>query len=131
MQNPPKNTSILRLYLGAVAIGYATDQSMNFSKNLPEYTNKDSGGFKQVMSGTKSGTISHSGFYIDSLSALHDWYDGTDVATIKLSDEETGEEYFQGEAHCNEFSLSTSGANEPATYSISAEFTGAFTRGTN
>jgi len=123
-----RNTTLLRFFIGLVAIGHATDQQLNFTKVLNEVTSKDSGDYKELMSGTKSGTGSSSGFYAEDLVTLYDWFNDDETATMTLTDEIVGHETFVGEAYCNEFSINASGDNQRPTYSVSFEFTGSFGR---
>lgn len=127
----PKNSTLLRFYLDDVAIGFATDQSLSFAKDLPEFTNKDSAGYKESMSGTKSSSGSSSLFYVDNLTSIYAAYNGDEPVTMKLSNELSGEEYFEGEAHISEMTINPSGQNQPTTATLSFEFTGAFSRATH
>lgn len=128
---PPRNSTVFSLYMDGVQIGYCTDQSIQSSKDLPEYTNKNSNGFKESMSGTFSASGSTSLFYIENLTALWAAHTGTSPIEMALTDEVTGNDYFTGDAHINEVSINSSGQNQPVTASISFEYTGQYQMLTN
>ena len=65
-----ENGSTFFLFRGDTPLGHSVDITTSFSLDLPESTTKSSGGFKEVISGVKSGKIQVSGFiaYDDTLN---------------------------------------------------------------
>lgn len=128
----PQNSTVLRLYIDGTAVGYATDTDFTLNKDLPEYTNKDSGAWVEKMSGVKSASGSVNMFYVEgSLDALYAWIDGTAVAVVKISSEVSTEEYFSCDAHGSSLAISSPSHNQPCTASFNWESTGAITKGDN
>ncbi len=109
-------------------LGHSTNATISLDVDLPESTNKDSQGFREVIAGVKSGTISVEGLvdYTDTVSFA-------DFSTLLLTREKT-EFYLQqasgGIVYNGEgFVLSAEqvGAMETAcTYSLELELTGLY-----
>lgn len=128
----PQNTTSLRFYQAGTVIASAIDAEITFNKEAVDITTKDSGTNAEFMSGLKSGTGSTGGLYVEgNLDALYAAYDGTDVVVMKLSTEETGEEYFSGDAIITSLQINSSGNQQAATWTAQFQFTGTFTKGDN
>ncbi len=65
------NGTDLRVYVGGLAIGYATSCTLDFSVETKETIHKDSPGtgWTEVTTGSKSGTCTFEGFYNEDSSA--------------------------------------------------------------
>ncbi len=80
------NGSSLTLWVGGVAIAHTTSASMSLDANAIDVSSKDSGGFQNVISGQKSGTIdfealvdfASTNYGIEDLFDL--WYNGTEIS---------------------------------------------------
>jgi len=78
---PVINASSFLLLKDTTVIGHSKSTSFNINVDLPESTNKDSGGWKEVIPGVKSGTVSCECLtdYNDTLS----FEDLTDMMILK------------------------------------------------
>jgi predicted secreted protein len=78
---PVINASSFLLVKDTTVIGHSTNTSFNVNVDLPESTTKDSGGWREVITGVKSGTISCECLtdYTDTLS----FEDLTDMMILK------------------------------------------------
>lgn len=128
------NTTALRVYVGGTAVAHATDASISFSMSPRDVTTKDSRGYRELLEGLRQFSISTSALYaIDAAYGVDDLYtllDERTQATVRFSTEETGDEYFEGEAYCTSIELTSSGAEDNASYSASFEGTGEPTKST-
>ena len=124
------NGKLLRLYDGSNVIGKATESSISFSGETRDTSNKDSGGWREVLPGLKSATISCSSLL--AFDATHGYEEllvkfiaGTAI-TAKFSTEVTGDYYLSGDFYIT--SLEVNAPNEEnSTMSITLESTGAIT----
>lgn len=122
--------NIMSLYLGApgTAVAHSTSDSMELNGETIDVTSKDSAGWKELISGLKSGSFSGEAFFDeDAAYGFSDLFAlfnaGTPIA-LRFSDELSGNKYYSG--NCLITSLSREAGNEEAmTFSYSLELTGA------
>lgn len=129
------NGTELGVYISDVLIAAATDCSLSLNVETIDITTKDSQGFRELLGGVRSGSISVSGLidYVDSASNkdMADlwtvWENRTAVTvTFSKDNEDTGDLSFSASAILT--SLEQSGGTEDtATYSATFELTGAIT----
>lgn len=128
------NGTELGVYIDATLIAAATDCTLSLNMETIDITTKDSAGYRELLGGMKSGSISCSGL-IDYLDAANKdmtdlwtaWENRTSL-TLKFSkaNESTGELSFSASGFIT--SLEQSGGTEDtATYSVTFELTGAIT----
>lgn len=128
------NGTNLGVYLGGNLIAAATDCSLSLSVETIDITTKDSAGFRELLAGTRSGSVSCSGL-IDYQSSDQDvvdlfaaWNNRT-ALTLKFSNEIVGDASYEATAFIT--SLEQSGGTEDtATYSASFELSGTVTEAT-
>lgn len=80
------NGSSLTLWVGGVAIAHSTSATLNLDADPIDVSSKDAGGFQNVISGQKSGSIdfealvdfSSTGYGMEDLFDL--WYNGTEIS---------------------------------------------------
>lgn len=131
------NGTLMRLFKGSTAIGYATSCQMNITAAMREILTKDSpaGGFREVLKGQLSGTLSTEALYagpgdtstnvaFDDLFV--DLLAGT-VLTIKFTTDVVGDNIFTMSAICTSLDLNA-GVEENTSYSASFEITGAIVK---
>lgn len=127
-------TNVLRVYSGSDAITHATDGSLSFSVDEVDVTTKDSSGWKEILTGIRSGSISTSAMVaLDATYGFEELYDAiaADTSlTIKYSTEVTGDMYHSVSAYCTSLEVNSSGPKGVATYSATFTITGTPTKGT-
>lgn len=115
---------------GAVAVGCATDASLEVNAEEIEVSCMAASAWKETVPGMKSWSVSFNSIYLkgtgvvlsaDQLSQM--LFDAT-LLTVKLSTEISGEKYYEGTVFVTKNSISVS-AKDKATYSVSLTGTGA------
>ena len=128
------NGTELGVYMDSTLIAAATDCSLSLNVETIDITTKDSAGFRELLGGVRSGSISVSGLvdYLDAsnkdVTDLWTAWEARTAVTVKFAkaNEETGELSFSASAIIT--SLEQSGGTEDtATYSATFELTGAIT----
>jgi len=128
------NGTELGVYMDSTLIAAATDCSLSLNVETIDITTKDSAGFRELLGGVRSGSISVSGLvdYLDAsnkdVTDLWTAWEARTAVTVKFSKatEVTGDLSFSAQAIIT--SLEQSGGTEDtATYSATFELTGAIT----
>jgi TP901-1 family phage major tail protein len=129
------NGTELGVYIDSTLIAAATDCSLSLNVETIDITTKDSAGFRELLGGVRSGSISVSGLidYTDAdsnkdVTDLWTAWEARTAVTVKFSKatEVTGDLSFSASAIIT--SLEQSGGTEDtATYSATFELTGAIT----
>jgi len=129
------NGTELGVYIDGTLIAAATDCSLSLNTETIDITTKDSAGYRELLGGLKSGSISVSGLidYLDADSNkdmvdLWTAWEARTILTLKFSkaNEATGELSFTSGGIIT--SLEQSGGTEDtATYSCTFELTGPVT----
>jgi TP901-1 family phage major tail protein len=128
------NGTELGVYISDTLIAAATDCSLSLNMETIDITTKDSAGYRELLGGLKSGSISCSGLidYLDAsnkdITDLWTAWENRDTLTLKFSkaNETAGELSFSASGFIT--SLEQSGGTEDtATYSATFELTGAIT----
>ena len=128
------NGTNLGVYIDGTIIAAATDCSLSLNMETIDITTKDSAGYRELLAGMRSGSISVSGL-IDYQSADKDtvdlytaWENRTSL-TLKFSSEISSDTSFTASGFLT--SLEQSGGTEDtATYSATFEITGQVTDAT-
>ncbi len=115
-------------------IGHATSSSISFALDTPDATSKDSGGYREMIAGTRSLDFSFDGFvaYDDTVDvdALLGYINGRTKITCKFGTAVSGDTVYS----CQGFLTSvdyTADSESPVTYSGSFSSTGSVTVATN
>jgi TP901-1 family phage major tail protein len=124
------NGTLLGVYVGSTLVAHATEGSISLSMDTREVTTKDSAGMRELLEGTKSGSISVSALYAeDAAYGVEDlmtaWANRT-ALTVKFSTEVSGDHYWSANAYLTSLEVSAS-TEDNASYSASFELTGAVT----
>lgn len=127
------NGTDLALYNNTYLIGTSTTCSLSVSADMRDTSNKDSAGWKAVLVGQKSWTVSVEGLVAHSVSYNYAylfglWTNKTAVSVVlKSVSNAAGDYYWSGSGYIT--SLSMNAANEQnITYSLSIQGTGALTQ---
>lgn len=128
------NGTELGVYMDSTLIAAATDCSLSLNVETIDITTKDSAGFRELLGGVRSGSISVSGLvdYLDAsnkdVTDLWTAWEARTAVTVKFAktNEVAGELSFSASAIIT--SLEQSGGTEDtATYSATFELTGTIT----
>ena len=124
------NGTLLGVYAGGTLIAHATEGSMSLSMDTRDATTKSSSGYRDLLEGTRSGSISVSALYANDaaygVGDLMSSFTGRSTLVVKFSTEVSGDDYWS--ATCYMTSLEVSAATEDnATYSATFEISGAVT----
>ena len=126
------NGTNLGVYIGGTLIAAAQDVSMSLSMETIDITTKDSAGYRELLAGLRSGSMSCNGLidYVDAsnkdVTDLYGAWEGRTELTLKFSSEITGDTSFEASGFLT--SLEQSGGTEDtATYSATFELTGQVT----
>lgn len=128
------NGTNLGVYIDGTIIAAATDCSLSLNMETIDITTKDSAGYRELLAGMRSGSISVSGLIDyqatdkDTVDLYTAWENRTSL-TLKFSSEITSDTSFTASGFLT--SLEQSGGTEDtATYSATFELTGQVTDAT-
>tara|TARA_B110000483_G_scaffold57008_1_gene71305 strand:+ start:1377 stop:1778 length:402 start_codon:yes stop_codon:yes gene_type:complete len=128
------NGTNLILSIEGATLGHTTSCNLSLSSDLPEATTKDSAGFSEVITGTKSGEISFDGLvdYTDSSNSveLADFLLAGTALTCVFGTAASGERIYTAEGFLNSIEVSAE-MESPVSYSGSITLTGAITASNN
>jgi len=126
------NGTNLGVYISDTLIAAAQDVSLSLSMETIDITTKDSAGYRELLAGLRSGSMSCNGLidYADAsnkdVTDLYAAWEGRTKLTLKFSSEITGDTSFTVDGFLT--SLEQSGGTEDtATYSATFELTGEVT----
>jgi TP901-1 family phage major tail protein len=126
------NGTVFLLKIGGTALPDQTEGSISINMETRDITTKDSAGYRELLEGTRSGTISVSGLIDDDGSGgaggvLFAELDSRTAQTLLFGlDDATDDYHYTCSAFCT--SLEVSGATEDnVSYSATFEITGAIT----
>ena len=126
------NGTNLGVYIGGTLIAAAQDVSLSLSMETIDITTKDSAGYRELLAGLRSGSMSCNGLidYVDAsnkdVTDLYAAWEARTELTLKFSSEITGDTSFTASGFLT--SLEQSGGTEDtATYSATFELTGQVT----
>lgn len=112
-------------------IGHMTDASFSFSHEPRDITTKDSAGYRQLLEGLRSWSMSSSNlFAFDATYGALDLRDdiiARTAVTLRWMTNVSGDEYVQGSAYITSLEENSPGAEDNATFSVTFEGTGSLT----
>ena len=127
------NGDLLIIDLDGNAIAHSTDATLTVSRDTPETTTKDSGGWKEYLKdGNRGWEMSASGLVTfdaanNSPADMLDSILNNTAVTVKFTTANTGDEEFTGSAILNSWS-ENSPQNAPASYEVAFTGDGALTK---
>ena len=111
-----------------VLLGHATECSISFSEDARDITTKDSAGWRELLEGLKSFTVSTSHLHAeDDTNNVQDIWSAFNLREkvyLLISTENTGDYRFACEARISSLEMSAA-TEDNVTYSVSFEGTGA------
>ena len=125
------NGTVLGVYNDGTLIAHATESSISMSMDTRDASTKDSGGYRDLLEGARSGSISVSALYEDlttkeGVDDLMTLFNARTAVTVKFSTEEADDHYWSASAYLTSLELSAS-KEDNVTYSASFELTGTIT----
>jgi TP901-1 family phage major tail protein len=118
----------MRFFDGGTALGFATDCTLSFSREMRELAHKDvTGNWNEKSPGAMTGTGSASGLYAESNNAAESLFTKMNAGTaltLTFTTDVTGDQVWTGTAYLSSLELNAPD-NENVTYSVSFEFSGA------
>lgn len=118
----------MRFFDGGTALGFATECSLSFSREMRELAHKDvTGNWIEKAPGAMSGSGSTSGLYAESNNAAESLFTKMNAGTaltLTFTTDVTGDQVWTGTAYITSLELNAPD-NENVTYSVSFEFSGA------
>jgi TP901-1 family phage major tail protein len=124
------NGTLMTVTVGGVAIDMQTECSISLSMETRDITSKDSSGFRELLEGLRSGSVTFSALHaedntynIDDLFAL---WNTRASATVNFTTANTGDKEFSATAYLTSFEQSA-GTEDNVTISGTFELTGAIT----
>ena len=125
------NGTVFLLKIGGTALPDQTEGSISINMETRDITTKDSAGYRELLEGTRSGTISVSGLIDDDGAGgaggvLFADLDSRTSQTLLFGLDDTDDYHYTCSGFCT--SLEVSGATEDnVTYSATFEISGAIT----
>jgi predicted secreted protein len=110
-------------------IGKMTDASFSFSHEPRDITTKDSAGYRELLEGLRSWSMSSSNlFAFDAtygVEELRTAITGRTKLTLRWGTQASGDQYVQGSAYLTSLEENSPGAEDNVTFSVTFEGTGA------
>ena len=113
-------------------LGHATDASLSMSMEARDITSKSSGGYRALLEGLRSWSISSSAFFAFDASGIDiEFLRAAVIArsplTVRFGTGVSGDQYAQGSAYLTSVETNSPSAEDNVSYSITLEGTGAIT----
>lgn len=134
------NGTNLRIYKGGTAIAYATNCTLEMTRETRQALTKDSpgSGWTENYVGQKSGTLTTEGLYSGpgdataniQVSDLFADFDAGTLLILKFDTTESGDEYFQASGYVTNLSIGAP-VEDNSTYNATFTISGGVTRATN
>ena len=129
------NGTVFLLSIGGTALPDQTEGSISISMETRDITTKDSAGYRELLEGVRSGTISVSGLVDDDGAGgaggvLFADLNGRQVQTLVFGFDDATDDYnYSCSAFCTSLEISAA-TEDNVTYSATFEITGAITETT-
>lgn len=116
-------------------IAFSTSCSLEVSMDEIDQTNKDSSGFKSIIGGTRSWSVSCDNLYQneahaskESFTSLWQYVDGRDVISVELAvhNATTNNVYYEGSGYITSLSVN-GGTEDQSSFSVTITGSGALT----
>ena len=123
------NGTLLGVYAGATPtlIAHATESSISLSMDTRDASTKDSAGYRDLLEGSRSGSISVSSLYAEDaaygVDDLMTHFTARTAVAVKFSTEVSGDHYWSASAYITSLEVSAS-KEDNVTYSATFELTG-------
>ena len=125
------NGTVFLLKIGGTALPDQTEGSISINMETRDITTKDSAGYRELLEGTRSGTISVSGLIDDDGAGgaggvLFADLDSRSAQTLLFGLDDTDDYHYTCSGFCTSLEVS-GGTEDNVTYSATFEITGAIT----
>ena len=130
------NTSAAKLYIGAYgssdAVALSTDAQLNTTMDPRDITNKDSAGWRQLLEGLRSWSMSASFFVLTTSNwgwrdYVAAWLGRTPLTIYFQAGANDGDYYYIGSCYATSGNLSSPNAEDSVVSDVNFEGTGALT----
>ena len=118
----------------AVTLACATDATMSLSTELRDTTCKDTGGWRDLLSGLKSGSFSTTGLFIDTdapadagFTDLFTAWNTGDPVDMEFTTNVTGDTVWSCSVIITQLEMNAPGVNQNVTWSATFEIAGTVT----
>lgn len=113
-------------------LGHATDGSLSISMEARDITSKSSAGYRALLEGLRSWTLSASAFFAFDASGIDIEYLRAAIIarsplTVRFGTAVSGDQYAQGSVYLTSVEQNSPSAEDNVSYSITMEGTGAIT----
>lgn len=127
------NASKLKILVGVIAINNLTECELTIDGETIDVTTKDSNGWRELLAGMKSWSMSGSGILdysaLEGPDEIYDDLVNGAIANLKFSTSTTGDSQFTGQGLYSNLGISA-GLEDKVSFSFSIEGTGVLTRST-
>lgn len=124
------NGTLMTVTVGGVAIDMQTECSISLSMETRDITSKDSSGFRELLEGLRSGSVTFSALHAEdntyNIDDLFTLWSTRASATVNFTTANTGDKEFSATAYLTSFEQSA-GTEDNVTISGTFELTGAIT----
>lgn len=125
----------MKMYFGATALTCQVDATLSGSTNMFETTCKDSAANASFLPGSKSWTASVSANFADdatlgfntTTTGVFDKWDDQATVSLVFQTAATGDTKWSGTAYVSSWELASNGIDDPVTYNVELQGTGALT----
>jgi predicted secreted protein len=119
------------LSLEATVLAELTGVTLNINQDLRDVSTKDSAGWRRVLEGRRSWSVSAEGMYVPNgaFNSLYDAWLNRTTLTARIASTVSGDDYFEGECMFASGSLAAPGSEDNCTWDVSFEGDGALTLG--
>lgn len=124
------NGTLMTVTVGGTAIDMQTECSISLSMETRDITSKDSSGFRELLEGLRSGSVTFSALHAEdntyNIDDLFTLWNTRASATVNFTTANTGDKEFSATAYLTSFEQSA-GTEDNVTISGTFELTGAIT----
>lgn len=128
------NTTSLAIFIGEVKVAHATSGTLTLTHSPRDITSKDSGGWRDLLEGLRSWSMSVGGLYaMDAALGADDLLDeaiARTTVTVRFTTDVTGDKVYSGTAYVASCNLNSDGSEGNAAYDSSLEGKGILAVGT-
>jgi TP901-1 family phage major tail protein len=124
------NGTLMTVTVGGTAIDMQTECSISLSMETRDITSKDSSGFRELLEGLRSGSVTFSALHAEdntyNIDDLFTLWNTRASAVVNFTTANTGDKQFSATAYLTSFEQSA-GTEDNVTISGTFELTGAIT----
>jgi len=128
------NSTLLLVKVGGTAVALCTDASLTITADIRDISTKDSSGWREILPGLKSGSISVSALHAYDaaygVTALFAALTGQTELTLTYTTGVSGDKIYTASAYITSLEMNSPGVEESATYSATFELSSSVTETT-